>query len=405
MTSVGELRAEALCPRGNFTPERWARWVADMKVFTDTPGGPGVLKRAIEDRGYNGTPTHSALSGFLANRIPLTIATHNMVPLLDVAMVSAMLYAAAVAFGWKIGLLFALSVFAMAADRWGIIGGSWLRYAWFVTLTLGIVALKRGRYGLSGAMLALSTALNVFPVLFAAGVILRGLATCWEERRLVRRYRDFVLAGVVTGLVALGIGLLPARHLDNYTGWAANMSQHNVERFQGLGIGLKFPFIYRGGNTSEADRADESDRRALFHQNRKAYYPLATLLVLIAGAFALRTRDDVEAATILGFTLFFCFFGTVGYYFACGSLLVLGLHRRASTPGGTIFVALWFLSSLLAHWALYETLYYRFTYNTVISLTWTVWLTGLLFWLAAEEGLLARAGRLVAAPASGHSPD
>lgn len=399
MVTAGEIRADNPCPRENFAPERWARWVADLTVFANTPGGHGILNRVIRDRGYNGTPFHAAVSGWAVDKVLLTIATHNLLPLLDVAMISLMLWAATAAFGWKIGLLFALSVFTIAADRWGIIGGSWFRYGWFLTLTLGIVMLRLGRFAWAGVFMALATALNVFPAVFAVGVLVRGAAASWEARRLLPRYRNFVLAGLVTGLLAIGIGALPARGFDNYAGWWANMTHHNAERFQGFGTGLKFPFVYRGANSFAEDDVPERVRREQFHENRIAFYPLAALLIGLSLAVSWRTRDDAEAAAITGFTLFFCLLGTVGYYFAAASLVILGLHRRAGSPGGTILLSLWFLTSLLAHWALYETGYARFMYNTVLSLGWTLWLTALLVWLAAKEGILREAARLIAAPA------
>lgn len=398
IVTAGELRAQDLCPKESFTPERWERFKADFKVFTDTRGGASVLREAIEDRGYNGTPFHSALSHYLSDRIPLTVATHQMVPLLDVFMTSAMLYAAAVAFGWRIGLLFALSVFAMAADRWGIIGGSWFRYAWYATLVGGLAALKRGKYAVSGVFMTLSALFNIFPAVFTAGILIRGGVTCWQERRLVPRYKRFVVAAAITTVLGLGLGALPARHLDNYTGWVANMENHNVERFQGFGTGLKFPFIYRGANSAGADKVSETERKKLFHENRPAYYALVSTLIGLALAFAAKTRDDVEAAVVLGFTLFFGVLGTVGYYFACASVLVLGLHRRARTPGGAILLFLWFVTNILGNLALYVTDYYRFMYNTVISLSWSVWLVALLFWLAGQEGILAWLGRVIAPP-------
>jgi hypothetical protein len=332
------------------------------------------------------------------DRIFLTISSHNMLPLLDVALISAMLWAATVAFGWKIGLLFALSVFTIAVDRWGIIGGSWFRYAWYAALTGGMVFLRLGRFGWAGAMMALATLLNVFPAVFAVGVLVRGIAASWSARRILPQYRNFVLAGLVTGMIGIAIGSLPARGVDNYTGWWANMSQHNGDRFQGFGTGLKFPFVYRGANTEADDDVPERVRREIFDQNRPAYLALATVMIGLSIAVAARTRDDVEAAAITGFTLFFCLLGTVGYYFAAASLVVLGLHRRAGSPGGTLFLSAWFLTSFLGHLAYYQTWYVRFMYNTVISLGWTVWLLALLVWLAAQEGILRDLARRLAAP-------
>lgn len=398
MSTAGELREQDLCA-DNFTPERRARFREDLKLFTGTPGGASTLRECIADRGYNATPVHSAVAGAIADRIPLTVATHNMVPLLDVVTTCIMLYAAAVAFGWEVGLLFALSVFTNAADRWGIIGGSFFRYQWLVTLTLGLAALRRGRYAMAGMWMTASALLNVFPAVFTVGVLVRAAVHTLRERTVPTRYRRFIAAAALTTVIGLGIGALPARHLGNYTSWFANMENHNVERFQGFGTGLKFPFIYRGANDAGADKVPESARKKLFHENRPAYYALLTVLLSLAFGIAIKTEDDVEAATTLGFTLFFGVLGTVGYYFAVASVVVLGLHKRARTPGGVFLLSLWFVASFIAHLALYNTMYYRFMYNTVLSLGWTVWLTALLFWTAGQEGILAWFGRLVAPPA------
>jgi hypothetical protein len=380
MSTAGELRALDRC-RDHFSPERRERWRQDLSLFTVNRGA-GILKGALEDRGYNGTPFHAAVSGALADRIPLTQATHQMAPLLDVGFICLMAAGATAAFGWELGLVFALFFFTNAADRFGIIGGSWFRYGWMASLVLGLGALRRGRHGLAGALITLSGLLNVFPILFAGGVLLRGAVEWLRTRRLPTRYRRFVLASLLTGLLGLGVGALPARGIDNYTGWRANMENHNVERFQGFGVGLKFPFAFRGGTTEATDKHSERQRRQWFHELRPAYLGLAALVLGLAGWVAARTRDDVEASVVLGFTLFFTLLGTVGYYFTVASVLVLGLHRRAREPGGLRLLALFFLSSLVAHAALHETLYYRFMYNTVLSTAWSLWLLAALGWLA-----------------------
>lgn len=379
MTTVGKIREQKLC-EDNFTPERRERWKKDLELFT-VNGGYRVLKGAIEDRGYNGTPFHSAVAGFIADHIPLTQATHQMVPLLDIGMLSLMLTVVTWSFGWELGLVLALFFFTNAADRFGIIGGSFFRYQWLVTLAIGLSALRRGRYALAGVFMALSTLLNVFPVVFSAGILVRGVADWVKTRRPPRRLVRFVVAATITGLLGLGVGLLPARHLGNYTGWIENMEHHNVERFQGFGTGLKFPFIYKGHNTAKTDRFPESQRKKWFHEVRPWYRALATVVLGLALAFAARTDDDVEAATVLGFTIFFSVLGTVGYYFAVACVVVMAFHKRGRTLGGAVMLGLFFVSSLLAHLAFYETHYYRFMYNTVLSTAWSVWLILLLLWL------------------------
>lgn len=379
MKTAGEIRALDQC-EGKFSPERWARFEADMQLYK-AGNGLSVLRGALEDRGYNGTPFHSAVGGYIADRIPLTQATHALVPMLDIATLCLMGAAVAWGFGWEVGLVFALFFFTNAADRFGIIGSSFFRYQWLVTLVLGLVALRRQKHALAGFFLALSTLLNVFPVVFAVGVFVRGLVQTVRQRRVPVSTRRFFVAAVVTGLLGLGVGALPARGLGNYTGFQDNMEMHNVERFQGFGTGLKFPFIFRGAVYEKDDKVSERTRKGWFHDVRPWYYALATLVIGMALGVAARTDDDVEAAAVVGFTLFFGVLGTVGYYFAVASVMVLALHRRARTRGGVVLLSLFFVTSFVAHAALYETLYYRFMYNTALSTGWSIWLLAVLSWL------------------------
>jgi len=379
MSTAGKIREQNLCA-DKFTPQRRERWRQDLDVYTANRGYR-VLRDALGDRGYNGTPFHSAIAGYIAERIPLTQATHPLVSLLDISTLCLMCGAAVWGFGWEVGLLFALFFFTNAADRFGIIGSSFFRYQWMVTLGLGLAALRRRRHALAGVLMTLSTVLSIFPFVFSVGVLVKGVADTVRQRRVPIPLRRFVIAAFITGVLGLGIGAIPARGLDNYRGWIADMELHNVERFQGFGTGLKFPFIYRGGTTAKNDRVSERTRKKWFHQVRPWYRALATLVVGMGLFVAARTDDDVEAATVLGFTLFFCLLGTVGYYFAVAAVLILGLHRRVRTVGGTVLVSLLFVTSLLTHWALYANNYYRFMYNTVLSTGWSVWLILLLCWL------------------------
>ncbi len=385
MRKAGEIRAEQPCTE-NFSVERRERWRADLKLFTEH-GGIGTLRGAIEDRGYNGSPFHSAVAGYIADRIVLTEAAHQLVPMLDVAVICTMAAGVTWAFGWELGLVFALFFFTSAADRWGIIGGSFFRFPWMASLALSLAALRARRHATAGVLMAISTLLNVFPVVFSFGLLLRAGVQTVRDRSFPVPYRRFFAAAILTGLLGLGVGALPARGPGNYVSWFQNMELHNVERYQGFGVGLKFPFIFRGGVSDETDRVPERTRKAWFREVRPWYMGLAAIVLGLAGAVALKTEDDVEAAGIVGFTLFFSVLGTVGYYFTCAAVMVLALHRRAREPMGAALLALFFLTSLIAHFALHQTLYYRFMYNTVLSTGWSVWLLLVLGWLAWRVGV------------------
>ena len=364
----------------NFAPDRRDRWRADLQLFTDHRNR--LLGGILEDRGYNGPPFHAAVAGAIANRIPLTPATHNLVPLFDVAMLCAMVAGVVWVFGWPIGLLFGLFFFTNAADRWAIIGGSFLRYPWMAFLALSLAALHARRHATAGSLMALSALLNIFPVVFAAGIAARAAMRSWRERSLPTEYRRFFAAGLLTGVLGLGIGALPGNGLENYANWWHNIQLHNAEPFVGNGVGLKYPFTFRGGITQAADQSTQVMRQMWFEQVRPWYWALAALFLGLAAWVAARTDDDVEASGVLGFTLFFVLLGTVTYYFAAAAVMILALHRRISEPIGAALVALFFVTSLLAHMAFYHSLYHRFAFSTVLSTGSAIWLLLVLLWLA-----------------------
>ena len=118
-------------------------------------------------------------------------------------------------------------------------------------------------------------------------------------------------------------------------------------------------------------------------------------MVGLALLIALRLAD-LEGSILVGFAAFFCLLGTVGYYFACASLLVVMWQKRAASPVGLLMIAFFFACNVAAHRS------YNFgksddvAHNTVISYAWLLYLLVTLAILGHETGFFRDLARLVA---------
>ncbi|MCA9718825.1 MAG: hypothetical protein H6713_40490 [Myxococcales bacterium] len=401
MTTAGAERARGDC-RAQFSPARWDQFKRDLEVVDPSPRRK-QLRAMLGDRGYNGTPVHSVISGWLVNRLPMTWTSRNLMPLLDIGGLCVMLWVVARAFGWRIGLTFALFFFLDIVDRYRITGGSWFRYYWLITLVLGVCALRARQHARAGAWLAASAALNLFPLVFMLGLGVKGAVELARTRRLPARLVRFAAGALITALALGVVGSLSARGPAAYASFARNMQVHDVRgRFPGFGVGLKFAFVYRGEH-APARSYSERKKQEEFREARPVYLATAALLIGLAALLCPRL-DDVEATALLGFTVMFCQLETTGYYFACACLLVLLWHHRARGPPGMLLLALLFGLNALAYAGLLRT-HLFFLYNTILSLSWAAYLIATLATLGVETGLLRELSSWLMRPAPARADD
>ena len=361
----------------------------------------------LGDRGYNGTPFHSLVAGKMAELIPITPGGLNAAALIDLVGLCLLFVVVTRAFGWRIGLVFALFFVTNVVDRNGALGASFLRYLWMIALGLGVSMLRMRRYVGAGFWLVAAAMLNVFPLLFLLGPLTKAVIEWARTGGLAPHYRRFFASVTLSTLLLGTASVAHADGVGNYENFFDNMAVHmrgtptkkveDLEPMPGFGVGLKFPFLYRGQHSSK-DKFSRVRKSEEFREIKPMVVVIA-LSMLGFGIMLTSRLDDVEASVLVGFTAFFGLLGTVGYYFTCASLLILLLHRRIREPGGLLLTAGLFSSSALGHLALYETHYVRLVNNTVISTLWTIWLVAVLVYLGNQTGLTRRLGQLFAAPA------
>jgi hypothetical protein len=321
----------------------------------------------------------------LSSLVTFDPQTLQLLPLFDVAMLCAMAAMVVRAFGARLALLAAIFLFTAIVDRHVIIGCSFLRYTWLVTLVAGIVALQRKRYATGGVWLALSAVLNVFPVLFAAAIPIKALFDVARRRPLAQGYKRFMIAGLCTAAVCLALGAAHGRHLGNYESFLADMRQHDVHnRTPGFGVGLKFDAIQLHRVLNPGVKADPATRlRAM----KPVWYAGAALL--LAALIALLPKlEDVEASILLGFALVFSLFGPTSYYYAFAFLLVLAWRTRTETTAAIVFLSALFFINAGAYAVLHFKADLFYVLNIVMSLSWTAYFVAVLIYLAVARRAL-----------------
>lgn len=390
------LEAAPECKK-RFSPARWDEYRRDLEVFAE-PLSWRVVGGFLKDKGYNGTPTHSVIAGWVASSVELDVPTLAALTLLDVAALCLMLALLVVAFGWPLGILFSLFFFLNASDLHVITGNSFLRYLWMATLGISVAMIRLGRHRLAGLSMAVSCALNVFPVLFAAGVALRAVFHWLRTRRIARSHRDFFLAAVAGGLVMLGVGATGARGVRSYEDFARAMATHDVAgRLPTNGVGLKESLIDAGG-PRPGGRHGPTEGRGRQLEERWHLYLGISAVILALTAFVVRRLDDTEAAILVGFVLLFVVFGPTGYYFTCGSLMVLLWYRRMRTSWAA-FVPLLFLLNAIPMFGFARGYRSFYVYAELISPTLALYMILALIALAVDP--LNRLRRRDCGPASG----
>ena len=319
-----------------FGDERWQAFKLDVAQFRSQ--APKYWRsHLLQDHGYNGTPLTTAVLSGIARAVPLSAASFARIfcwfDLLLIAFASALL---ARNTGPDGGLLFFVLFCSNPLNDYTFIGGSFLRYLYFVSLALGIDAYERGRLAKSGTLAAASTLLSVFPAVLVAGVWIRDLLAPNRAVRM-RAGRPFVMAFGFS-IVALLLATSLSRTPTGENAWAMFREAIGVhaQAFTPNRIGLAVIFSYASHvETTPAWSADGefiplptwSQRAAETLQARRPLYVASQLALASLALLFLRRAPKCEAF-FGGLVLLFTFVTLGHYYYGVLSLVPLMFMRR-----------------------------------------------------------------------------
>ena len=371
----------------SFSPERWQSFKDDI-VFMRWYAGSNMFGAMLRDHGYNGTPVWNFFGSTLSNRIPVSYQHLTAVTLIDVLLLATAFLAVVICFGWRACLLFAVLYCINAANRFDSVGGSFLRYTWMAALVFAVCSLKTRRYALAGAFTALAAGLNVFPIVFAGGVAIRGMAAAVRMRGIPSEYLRYAIAFMITGGVLFALSLTVGHGLDNWRSFFAQMDQHS-EKLTSSRVGFVYNFVYHGEITPESPQVSYGQKE-LELQAMQPWLNGLILFLLALVAIVCTRLDDTRATIFFGVAGLFLLFSMVQYYWALLALLVLLWPPEPRKWGDALGQMLPFAIMTTAYTALVLTGYLKFVNNTVMSALLTAYLAFVLVYFAWQNGFLPR---------------
>lgn len=365
LRDYGYLSAERAADRTDcrkrFSDARWQQFVHDYELYQDMSGS--LIRDMVKDRGFNGAPFHTFVASKLANWIPTSYRGLIFATLPDTLGVLALMALMSVTFGFRLTAICAIFFFTAFTDRAFYITGSFLRYLWFLSTGLALVALHKRRYALAGVAVSAAAMFNVFPILFFVGIAFR-MAWNWLRKRVVTRAHRRFVAGAVAGALVMGaLSISHGRGVDNYRAFLSDMGNQAWVLTRSR-VGLRYDFLYRG----ETTESDFSQSVQLAELARVRGYFEVVVVVLALALFVLSRRlSDLEATLLTGITLFFALFATVEYYYGIYAFWVLLWVRHLRRPAITALVALPLAISALAYWVWLRSDFLAFCNNYLMS--------------------------------------
>jgi predicted RNase H-like HicB family nuclease len=363
-------RAEVVA---RFSPARWKSFVADYAYFSwVVEQWPDVLI----DHGYNPSPAWTFVGRVFNSWLPLNASTVSLLALLDWVLIGASLVVVGRTYGGAVAATFAILLGLGYPWRYVWVGGAFLRYDWFAAVVIGVCMLKRGRFGVAGALFAYATAVRIFPALLLVGVgvvAARDVLRRRETRWVVRFGGTFVgclaacfIAGALAGRGFGAWGEFARDIKKHHATWSVNTVGLELLFLHGPGVhwppyqqAVTFEPTADGGYVAtvpglpgqhlkgetfekaramaeEAIRAQGEEWQAEMNRlqaERLPFYVVAAALVLAALMLAAWQRPVDEAAT-LGVAAVFALLCLSCYYWVV--LTLMALRRGAVGPLGLL---------------------------------------------------------------------
>jgi hypothetical protein len=324
--------------RPRFSDARWTGFKEDQRILRRLVPDDW-WNGAVFDAGFNPPPSWCLLGGTFANAIPIRAGgrdTFLLATSLDVLLLVACFIVLRSAFGTAsaatAGVFFGASF--IASYMWN--GGAFLRYTWITAVVLGMVATRRGRWGLAGVLFGLAACDRIFPLGFAAGaalpLALRALKDPGARRQLGRF--GVGLGGCVGALVVASIVVYGA------SAWGTFFTRilRHGDVYYVMHIGLKKVLVWRDwvpaqnfwGHPGLARFHDWNVHLAATWKSLRLVAIPIQLAAAGGAAWAAAGRRPYEASLLVGIFGMFFFEIPANYYYVVLALVPALLLRSAT---------------------------------------------------------------------------
>lgn len=313
--------------KSRFSPERWNQLKEDERWFRDAMGNSHWLEMLC-DFGGNATPVWISIAHFLFTLTPPSNVGFTLLGLIDLMLLTGMFYAVWRCYGPRTALIvmtvFGANDFIMYGTNWG---GAPLRHDWLAYIGFGACALKKERWTLGGALLAMATMIRVFPALAIAGAALPASLRLLEQvnrerklpklRELIARERPTVRMLVGAG-ATIALTFIVSSALLSPAAWPDCIKKISQLSADSHPASIALRSLIGGWE----------DNQALVIRNRMPLFTAATALYVGLVALAARRRR-MDQGALLGMILLPVLLYPANYYIHFVFLLpMLATERR-----------------------------------------------------------------------------
>lgn len=341
----------------HFSAERWQGFSRDVAFFRGRMGARGWDDIQL-DHGYNATPLWNTLGAFLASRSPANQTQLYLLAALDPIYLAATVGVLWWAFGWRV-LAVALLVFATNfPNRFYWTGGAYMRWDWLFFLSATVACLRKERWALGGAALAIATGLRVFPVFMFIPLGIAAVVQLVRTRALAKidpGLKRFFAAAALTGTLLFGVSLVGSGGIASYQAFAANTTKHQATPLTNH-VGLRTVVAWRPSEVGRILKNNETDPWQRWKEARLAAWerskPLWALIFLgfvaLTGLAAFAQRPEPWVLAALGVALIPIGVELTSYYMAFIIAVAVLYEKREEV--GLVLLAMTFYTQLVA-WA------------------------------------------------------
>jgi hypothetical protein len=389
----------------HMAPGRWDAFKGDIRELRRLVPDD-YWSGVVVDAGFNPPPSWVLVGSAVANTIPIRLAgmsSYLVATSLDAALLVACILVIRRAFGAPIAATAAVYFGASFIASYAWNGGAFLRYTWLTTLVLALVATKRGRWALAGALFAASTCDRLFPAGFAVGaalpLALAALRSVEDRRKLVRFGAGF--GGTIVVLVVLSTLVFG---VESWRIFFQRIFRHG-DVYYVMHIGLKKVLTWRDWVPAQNFHGHAGMK--LFHDwnvhlretwvsMRGVAIPMQ-LVATVGAAYAGLRRRPYESALLVGIVGMFFFNLPANYYYVVLVLVPALLLRAAMTAPTlewrlrefgllTAFNAFW-ITTLIASRLVGDDIIYDHTICVALLIFLGVWIVT---WLQHPDQVLRR---------------
>jgi hypothetical protein len=351
MVRVRDIHDRINAVRNRFTPERWQKFVVDMRYFRETMGANDYFG-SMHDHGGNATPVWFVIARALfyfttANNTVLILGA-----LLDPLLLGLMFYAIRRTFGWRT-MLVAITLFG--ANDFHMFGSNWvgatLRHDWMAYIGLGVCALAAKRWTAGGFFLAMASLIRAFPAFTLITLAFPALAWLYkfytDEHRLptwseIRETQAATVQVAKSAAITVGSAVVLAAIILGPQCWPqwwhkVNLLERDAHtNHESLRMFLSFdPTLVLQALTGPEPRVDWGN----VNRNWQIHQPIFVLLVALGtlAVFAAAKKRKLYQAATLGLVMVPLVLSPANYYCHVFFLLCLvALQERERSASGKL---------------------------------------------------------------------